>query len=325
MKRTVFNIATVICFLLLLAASCKKTSKTTASCTSTIHAFTAPSLGCFLPAPYACSHGIINPSTGTIATAGTFPQALPFTTQATFNTSDNCYYLFQMAYGGYNLFKIDAAGVQTTLTPTDAFHYSAIAYNHVTNKLYSRRNGFLVQITAGTSTYSTTALVAPAHPFADTLASGAITVDNTTGDMYFLTGVYPNYYVEKYHPGASATTIVTTVPTGFPILDLNFNKADNMLYAMRIKNDSFNSEFIKINPAAGTYTFLADLGPTINTDIYSAALDPCSNRYIISKFGPGIAGPSAGPSCVLLQLNMSGAIVQHDSTATFYQGLDVAY
>jgi hypothetical protein len=325
MKRTLFNISSVICFFVILAASCKKSAKTTSSCTSTLHAFTAPTSSISLPwhIPYACMHGIINPTTASIVTSGTVLEDILFTTHASFNSSNNCYYLFQQSYVGYNLYKVDAAGTVTTMTPTDTYKYNAVAYNHVTNKLYSKRNGFLVTITEGTSTYSTTNVASPVHPFADSLQteySCGITVDNTIGDMYFLTGLSSSYYVEKYHPGSSTTSIVATLPVGFAPFELSFNKADNMLYSIRRNSTTGDDEFIKINPATGTVTSLANLGPLVNVDIYSATLDPCSNRYIISTLTPGTPAQA-----MLYQINMSGAIVQHDSTATFYQGLDVTY
>ena len=307
--------------LFIIVTACKKNTSNKTTCTSTLHAYTAV-MNPIYTGLDTCSQGIINMATGSIATAGSFLSIIYFTNQAAFNTSDNCYYIFKSVNYGIGsisasaLYKINAAGTATILTPPDTFGYSSIAYNSATNKLYCNRNGSLAEITIGASSYTATNLVAPIHPFARQLYSpGNITVDNATGDMYYATGDTSNYYIEKYHPGTTTSTVVASGTNGY-ILELRFNKNDNMLYAIKA-HEQISFDFIKINPTAGTTTTVVVLGLPFNVDMYSATLDPCSDHYILSTI------PSLN-LFVVYQLNMAGAIVHTDTTATFYQGL-VAY
>ena len=309
------RIAIMSCAAFVLFASCKKTNKTT-SCSSTLHGYTAPVDTMYSGASYTCNHGIINTTTGGMATFGSFTGSLIFTNQAAFNTSDNCYYVF----GTSNLYKIDASGTTTAFAPADTSSYSSITYNSSTNKLYCIKTGRLAELTTTSTTFSATSLVMPAHPFDRELFSAPnIAVDNTSGDMYFVTGIYPSFYVEKYHPGASSSTVVASGTGGINLLELRFNKNDNMLYGLQLNADTVTYSFIKVNPAAGTISTVVNLGAIVNADVYSATLDPCANRYIISTTTNNIH------SFILYQVDMSGAIVQHDTTTTFYQGLDVVY
>ena len=148
-----------------------------------------------------------------------------------------------------------------------------------------------------------------------------MTIDPVTGDMYLQTAdtTAHIYYVEKYHPGASSTTVVATVP-GTDIFDMRFNKNDNMLYALQPVTSFITSNFIKINPASGAISTVSS-GLVFNGDFHSATLDPCTNRYIYSTLIPTMSGDMF----MLYKLDVLGAIVQHDTTSNSYQGPDVEY
>ncbi len=66
------------------------------------------------------------------------------------------------------------------------------------------------------------------------------------------------------------------------------------------------------------FTTLATLAFNVNNELYSTALDPCSNRYILST----VTGTGWTIKTVK-QFNMSGTIVQSDVTAGLFQGLTV--
>jgi hypothetical protein len=98
-----------------------------------------------------------------------------------------------------------------------------------------------------------------------------------------------------------------------------------MLYAMKELNPAVspnNCQMIKINPVTGVITTLATAPLYINREFYSACIDPCNNKYFLSSLARGATG---WDTAVLYQFNMSGAVLQHDYTPYFYQGMDVKY
>lgn len=327
MKLSRYYFAAFLC-ICLIQSSCKKPKDTheKKTCSSVLHAYTS---SVTMPTTYRfpCSHGTVDLATGIITSSGSFSNCLVFTNKAAFNSSDNCYYAFSSEYyytGGYScsLDKIDAAGVVVNYSsPVDTFVYSSLIYNEVNKKMYCIKSGTIAELTIGTSSFSASTIAAPVYPFVTgslSSSTASITIDNSTGDMYFITSG-PPYHIEKYHPGGSSTTVIGTCPSLFGVVCMRFNKNDNMLYALQHNMDTATHDFIKIDPSTGICTSLAHLGDIINVDFISAALDPCSDRYIIST----IDVPGFKP--ILYQLDMTGSIVQRDTTATFYQGLEVSY
>ncbi len=321
MKRITLILASVGCAIGSLIVSCKKDRSVIPACTARLHGYIASTglvSGLF---PEPCSHGIINGASATIATAGSFMGASGFNHLATYNTVDHCYYVFQSVFSSpvfrSVLNKIDAAGALTTYFPADSLNYGSVIYNRVNNKLYCVTNtGSLGELTLGATSFSVATVVTPAH-----IATSNITVDVITGDMYLQTvdtSVY-NYFLEKYHPGASTTSVLTAL-ADMRIYLMKFNKNDHMLYALQRAWTPLGGKFVKINPATGAISTLSS-GLVFNGDFYSGTLDPCTNRYIYST---NIATTS-GEMYMLYQLDMSGVIVQQDTTATMYQGLDVEY
>jgi len=141
------------------------------------------------------------------------------------------------------------------------------------------------------------------------------TVDASTGDMYYQTYAGTlSFNIEKYHPGGAVTTITTGMP--IDLWGMRYNPNDNNLYAVRAGT---TYEFVKIN-SSGALTVLSTL-PQINFKKFSATFDPCTDHYILSfqqSTGPFLNGH-------FMQLSTSGAVLQHDSMSTIYQGLDVKY
>lgn len=318
----------VACSLIALFAACKKDAKKTTSCTSTLYAYNVPYSG-IGDTLGARTNGIVNPSTGYISSIGTFT-ASAYTNQAAFNSADNCYYVFKTHMGvgaGYNtLYKISLSGVVITLTNISPVLCYALTYNRVTNKLYCiTSTGYgigtssaLAEITIAGSLYTTTNLTSGVHrPYGNNT-----TIDDNTGAVYFTTGDTTTSYIEKYIPGGSSSTVVATVTSGWSLLGLSFNKNDNMLYAIRQPHYpvTLADDFLKIDPATGTVATLSVLTFQVNPEFYTACVDPCTNRYLISTLG----GPLWG-SCYFNQLDMTGTLVQHDSTSGFIQGLSINY
>ena len=82
--------------------------------------------------------------------------------------------------------------------------------------------------------------------------------------------------------------------------------------------DKLNWYFVKIDPASGAIT-TSPLSFAPNIGLFSATIDPCSNRYIVST--EQLSGGSS--TYKLLQLDMNGNVVQSNTTPTFYNGLTV--
>jgi hypothetical protein len=267
--------------------------------------------------------GNINTSSLISSSSGSVTNSL-YSNQATFNTSDNCYYVFEYGNTAYTgkLHKITIGGTVTTYTNGGGTQATVgLVYNPVTNKLYCLQRsvsgvGSVAEVTLSGSSYIVTP-IASAPGTAGWVVPTTSTVDNGTGDVYFAMSD-ATYTIAKYHPGATSTTVVTS-GTGGTYMGLRFNPNDNMLYAIK-ETPSFTvaDEFVKITPA-GTVSTLATLPFSVNPDFYSTTLDRCSNRYILSTH---IGSPTTN---VVVQVNMSGTIVQTDTTAGLYQGLDILY
>jgi hypothetical protein len=311
-----------LCVITMLSFACTK-KKGTSSCTATLYGSKHTGMDTTF------TFGVINSATGTSPGIASYHSRM-LNAQGAFNPTDNCYYM--LGYDHYfstkvKLYKIDLAGAVTTYAPSaaDTFAYTALAYNKVTNKLYclkktSATSSKVVEIIVVGSTYSTTPLASTVHPATpDILAY--MTVDNNTGNIYFGTqDDTTTYYVEKYTPGASATTVVAAGTTGWTIFGLRFNPNDNMLYGIRNNSPATGYNLIKVNPSASTITDIALIASGINEDFYSTTLDPCSNRYLIST----LTG-SGWSTHILGQLDMSGTVLQSDVIPYSYMGMDVKY
>jgi hypothetical protein len=315
----------VACALVILFAACKKDAQKTTSCTSTLYGYNVPHSGIY-DTVATRTNGIVNPTTAAISSIGSF-SASAYTNQAAFNSSDNCYYVFKTRMGvgaGYNtLYKISLSGVVTTLTNATPVNCYALTYNRVTNKLYcitvAGTVSALAEITITGSAYTTTNLTTGVHtPYANNT-----TVDDNSGAVYFTTGDTTTSYIEKYTPGGSTSSVVATVSGAWAVLGLSYNKSDNMLYAVKMLHyptGTHYDDFLKIDPSTGTVATLSALTFEVNPEFYTACVDPCNSRYIISTLGG-----TTWMSCYLNQLDLTGALVQHDTTAGFIQGLSVNY
>jgi len=313
----------VFCAILLFMDSCKKDknqnkAKTT-SCTSTVYGYS----GRASKAGYStCSFGVINTSSHAFTNIDTF-SGITYTNQVTYDTSDHCCYFFKDGRGSYTLYKMSLSGTLTAYKNMSSkfVRYDGIIYNTATNKLYALGmhmdavQATVVELVFNGDWFYPIAL-ATTVGINYSLFPINTTIDNSTGTIYYALSVYTNQYsIEKYTPGDSSATVITS-GSNAGILGLQFNRNDSMLYAMTV--GASPHEFIKIDPATGTLTSQSVPGISIYHDFYSTAIDACSNRYIITSMVDST-------SCTYSQFSMTGVLLEHDTVANVYQGLQVLY
>jgi hypothetical protein len=325
--------AVIGCLLLTSIYSCKPVKKTT-SCSSTLYGFKSHSVPYGSSVYYFDSNvtgSIINPTTAAGTGIGTFTTH-PYAAQGTFNGSDNCYYALKTnggkGAGSGTLYRTGLTGATVALTGPSTSIW-AITYNKIDHKLYCIAGTQLAEIVVSGTSYTLSPLVTPLHPFFSSFGGDNTTVDDNTGAVYFTSGDTTSIYIEKYIPGASSTTVVAHVTGAWDLLGVRFNSSDNMLYGIKeiypYSGSSHPHDFIKIEPVTGTETMIAHLGFDVNPEIYSAAIDPCSNRYLISTVQTPYAATIASNTFTLDQLDMSGTVVQHDMVSGMYFGLAINY
>lgn len=310
--------AGIACFTLFFA--CTKNKKST-SCTSQVHTFKGP----MTSADTTVNLATVDLSTMSAPMIGSFNNST-YINQATFNTSDNCYYLFKIGSSSHTstLYKINAAGAVTAYTRTDTTKLEALVYNPVANKLYCLKTGTstqVVELVLLGSTFNYT-ILATTSGVAASSSLATSTVNNSTGDMYFAltrhTSSGTNYSIERFAPGSGSTSVIASGTGSKYYLGLRFNANDNMLYALEEDHGAASTvtNFVKIAPSSGTISSLSTLPWAVNVEFYSTTLDPCNNRYILAT--PTGVGWSA---LKLAQLDMTGSIVDSATTTEVYQGL----
>lgn len=313
-------------------AACKKeptASKTT--CTAKLYGYSYPDTA-WMPATSPIGWGEINETTMATTTMATLPLVpSPGGNQGVFNTGDGCYYLFRYGTGAatdtVKLLKVTPGSGVTVCTCSAPMAVGSLVHNRVTNKMYCIANHpgsmgatptDVMEVTISGTSFSCT-------PVTTTSGWSGVsgTVNNATGDMYFacMGSVAGIYGIVKYAPGASAATTIAS-GTGRVIVAMQYNVNDNMLYAISIDfsgSATSPDEFVRISPTTGTVTTLAALSShEFNSDFYSTVIDPCSNRYILST----LTGTHWGTKTVK-QFNMSGTVVQSDTTPGFLGGLAI--
>ena len=202
------------------------------------------------------------------------------------------------------------SGVSTLTNASYGTHFDGLVFNR--NKLYCFNGNKICEIIVSGNSYTTNDVATTINPEWNDNS----TTDVNTGDIYYQTSApgSATYNIEKWRPGGSPSTICSGMPV--ELLGMRHNPNDNMLYAIRPASPG-HCEFVRIE-STGAITMLSSL-PLIDQDFYSACLDPCSRRYLLSYKS---ISSSTGH---LLQIDMSGKITQHDSAATMYQGMVVRY
>lgn len=318
------------CMLSLCFLSCKKEKEKKTSCAATLYGYNAPS-SAFVPSSSLLTtvgFGVINPATATSASFASF-LAVTYANEGTYNTTDNCYYVFKSStaaagFGGSNvLYKIDMTGVVTTLTSSASANYGSPMYNRANNKLYCVEyvgtGQSLVEVVISGSSFSTAGATGFLHPFP---GGDNCTVNDVTGEMYFITKNTSTYYLDKFNPGTSTFSSVSTLTAPSYLFGLRYNFNDNMMYAVSYDTPNI-FRFIKVNPSSGAITSMAGIGQT-NIEFCSACINPCANRYILSsRFANSIT--NSWDSVAIRQYNMSGTLLQQDTTAGLFNGLTVDY
>lgn len=320
--KNYLKVTCVVAIGLLFFESCKKEKQgETTACKSAIYGYNMPDSASLLNITGGtCAYSLVNSATGVGSSMGSFISwGLPV--QGAFNHSDNCYYVFKITSTitpGSVLYKISASGTVSTYTKSTAGGCGAIVYNRFNNKLYCAVADSLAEIVISGTYFTTNNLVATVHP----MRGYNTTVNNSNGDVYYTTGDTTVYYIERYQPGGASSSVVASGTGAWSLLGLKFNNNDNMLYAVTDDHPVVGNHFIKINPSTGVVSSLSHLPGIINVDFYSTCLDPCSNRFLVSTMSYSSIGFD---TCILNQYNMSGKLVQHDTTTGLFLGLDVDY
>lgn len=307
----------------------KKSEKTTSSdpapCSAVLYGYSISSIPVFPDSTAA--FGTINPSSTTSTPAGSINNTA-YSNQGAFNTSENCYYVFKYFNSGATstLYKITPSGAVTTITASAMERLEGLVYDRITNSLYclkcnSSTPAEVVKINISGTTFSYTT-VGTTSSIARSVSPTTSTINNTTGELFFSTMNHsPNMYgIEKFNP---ATGVATLIASGSDkrIMGLRFNKNDNMLYAIteNLTSTPYTSDFVKIT-TSGSFSVLSSIPFQVNNEFYSTAFNPCDNRYIVSS----LTG-SGWTICTLHQFNMSGTIVQSDTTTGLFQGMFITY
>ena len=100
--------------------------------------------------------------------------------------------------------------------------------------------------------------------------------------MDYSNPLYP-YSVEKYVPGGTPTVIASG--NDKHIIGLRFNKSDHNLYAIQeehLTTTGLPYDFIQMT-TAGAVTMTVTLPFDVNDEFYSAAIDACTNTYLLSR------------------------------------------
>lgn len=317
--------------MLFFVIACKKKHEPAAApCTAVLYGYSVPSL---TTSPFGdtleiCTFGTIDTATATCSSIATINNGKQ-NKQGIYNTSDNCYYVLQAPnWIGQPIYHITGSGSVALLHPdslSSGYRPGAHIYNKANSKMYcfyieSTDNSCkLGEILTSGSTYSITPVASTQHY----LAVYSSTVDENTGDIYYLLGDTSTVFLEKYDMGSAIVSTIDSISVSVlrNVFGLQFNTNDNKLYAINsnysASSSSLPSTLLKINPSGG-YTTIGTLGFTIDPIIQSTAFDQCNNHYILSgRTGSGIN--------VLTRFNTSGAMVGYHSTTGILMGLALKY
>ena len=243
---------------------------------------------------------------------------------ATYNTTDNCYYTLIAGLANPTLCKVSSTGSVTyyTLPAGTTTYLGCITYNAYSNKLLVIQSdsgaNIVSEIIVGAGSNYTLAPVAP-------ISIGAYTpvwlnCNPTNGDIYVTGYTTTNYLVSKITPTSSIP-----IDSGSGVVtNLRYNTSDNMMYGLHYSS-VLPYALIRIDPSGG-HIAIADLPVHFNSDFYSTCLDDCNGRYIVSTLKYDTATLSWNDSIgMIYQLDLSGTLMQQNSTSGLFQGLVVKH
>ncbi len=324
---------TGLALLAITSPSCKKnTVQMSTPCPTTImgFGFSSPIGSGSGIGPYPIhSFGTLNTSSATGSVLGSV-NAYSYTMQGAYNISDNCYYTFTDSAYHPILCKITMAGV-TTYMPSPNVNYrtfDAITFDSYHNKLLAIKTGTssdtVVEILPGTTTFSYTIISTTIGK--NTWSSpSTMTVNSLTGDIYYVlndvTSTPVRFSIQKVPSGSTTATIVAS-DTGKLMLGLEYSNSGSCLYAVRSNNSTATFDLVKVTGTGGISATATNLPININNEFYSTCIDDCNSRYVINSQKPGL---TTFDSSVLLQLDLSGTVIQTNTIYGIYQGMDVKY
>jgi uncharacterized protein YjiK len=304
----------VIC---LLASSCRKQSEVAAVCKTQVFAYYSSmkdSIGGIDPT----SFGTVNMPTFQVADIAQLA-GLVYKTPGTYNTLDHSFYLFNYSNTQTDLVRISLDGVVTILrkAPT-AGVYDGLFFDPYKGKLFcvqaQASGSAIMEIVMENTTYSLKK-VAPTLGWANEVCPVSATEDAANGDVYYVTNLpSKKMAIEKYHSGDTVTTVVATDSLR-KIAGLRFNKNDNLLYAIREMLDTGAAKYELVSISkTGKIAHLANIDVQVDINYFSACVDQCLNRYILSTLNK----PDNG---IISQYSASGTLRQRDTTRGLLVGL----
>jgi hypothetical protein len=330
----VYSIFSIVLFILIY--SCKQKPKEAPVCPATIYGYGIP-----LPAggnqpPFfvgslndtVVTFGNINITDATLSSKVSFTSAVA-ATQATWNESDGCYYVFApyLFRYSYKLYRVQKNGKVDSLAPAGHGVRACIAYNKVDKKMYSIANdgNQLVELTTSGNTFSI-------KPIGEKVAGemSSITIDSKTGDIYYYVAdtaratspeYATKYRIEKYSPGTASVSVILNGDAEQPMSPefycMQYNTNDNRIYAIK-KRKYTGQDFVRLNPISGQIDTLRDVYG-FSGNISSSCFDACSNTFIVSFYN--ISYKLVAKNCYLNQYSTSGELLHTNNTTVFYQGL----
>jgi hypothetical protein len=315
---------------LVLFTSCKKSPSPevpATPCSATLYGFNIPAASIF-DTSASCAYGNIDTGTATVSTTASFSNS-SYSKQGAYNSSDGSYYVFKTRLGsdaGSKLYRVTTSGGVTLLNnvPSLGADFGALTFNRVNNKLYcfylspdtTYKFG---EITVSGSNFTVSPLGVTQH----SLKTYSSTVDNNTGNIYYLVADTAWAYIEKYNV---ATAVFSTIDSFSAVSweelnGLRFNTNDNMLYLTQshfFPTSTSTSELIRINPVSGGHVTMGSFGIAVSPEFSAAAFDQCNNQYVFSTM---VTGGTSG----LYRLNLSGTIISYHLTSGLFMGLDLNY
>ncbi len=279
--------------------------------------------------PYAVhSFGTLNTSSATGTVLGSV-NAYSFSKQGAYSPADNCYYTFTDSAYHPILCKISMTGSVTYLSsPTLSYRYfEALTYDAFHNKLLALKGGTtsdtLVEIIPGSGTFSYTVMCNTVGRN-NWSSPATMAINSSTGDLYYvlndISSTPLQFSVQKIASGTATATVIAA-DTGKLILGLEYSNGGNCLYAVRETTPAYIFDFVKIGTTGSMSVLAAGLPIVVNNEYYSTCIDDCNSKYIINSQKHGLSFDSS----LLLQLNLSGTVLQTNTIYGVYQGMDVKY
>lgn len=301
----------------LLFASCTKL-RGEHQCRSELYGYTADSMNA--PDLSEVSFGSIEPYTTKVDSI-TRLIGRNCATQATFNGSDGCYYVFSQKSSPVDvvLCRITEKGNITEYLPVqEAGHgeYDGIAWSSKDEKLYGvkrlGRSFVLFEVLISGDSYEEHDLIPLEYSMFDrTMRFPVCMAIDNSGSIY----VPYSGKVIKYDPETHTRTYRLV---GKDIFAISHDGATDLFYGV-VANGQDTYSFVSFDKE-GKLTTIKELPFVVNREYHSAVFDACKGTYILStRIGKNWR------RSILFETNADGSDTKGKYTNALYQGLAVTY